>query len=231
MQIPNITIAIDGYSSTGKSSFAKAIAKELLFLYIDSGAMYRCITLFAIKNNFIADNSQIDLENLKNSLGELKIHFENDGACSKAFINGECVEDEIRSLKIANYVSPISTIGFVRDFVNTQLRELSEGKGVVMDGRDIGTTVFPNAEIKIFMTATPLIRAERRALELTQKGEKVTLDEVLKNLSDRDRIDSSRKISPLTQAKDAIILDNSHMSLEDQLIWFKKLITEMFHSN
>ena len=224
MQVPDIIIAIDGYSSTGKSSFAKIIANEFSFLYLDSGALYRGATLFAIEEGFISDDCTIDVAGLDKALQSLDIHFESDGA----HIGDRCIEKEIRSLAVAEKVSPIATVPEVRNFVDKKLREFGRMKRVVMDGRDIGTTVFPDAELKIFMTADPLIRAQRRAEEMKAKGTDVDMDQVLKNLQERDYIDSHREASPLTQAPDAIVLDNSHMTMEDQMAWLKDIISERF---
>ena len=224
MNIPDIIIAIDGYSSTGKSSFAKIIANEFSFLYLDSGALYRGVTLFAIENGFIADDNTIAVPELTAALENLDLHFGPKGT----YIGERCIEKEIRGLGVAGKVSPIATVAEVRNFVDRKLRELGAAKRVVMDGRDIGTTVFPNAELKIFMTADPLIRAQRRADEMIAKGDNVDMEAVLKNLQERDYIDSHREVSPLTQAPDAIVLDNSHLSMEQQLEWLKGVIAERF---
>lgn len=224
MQIPDIIIAIDGYSSTGKSSFAKIVANEFSFLYLDSGALYRGVTLFAIENGFITDDCTIDVPGLDKALESLDLHFGTEGT----YIGDRCIEQEIRSLAVADKVSPIATVAEVRCFVDRKLREFGRKKRIVMDGRDIGTTVFPEAEIKIFMTADPMIRAERRAAEMRVKGEEVSIEEVLKNLQERDYIDSHRDVSPLTQAEDAIVLDNSHMTIDDQVVWLKNIISERF---
>ena len=224
MQVPDIIIAIDGYSSTGKSSFAKIIANEFGFLYLDSGALYRGVTFFAIENGFIDEDCRIDVPALSEALAELDLHFGEKGT----YIGDRCIEDEIRSLEVAGKVSPIATVAEVREFVDRKLREFGKKKRVVMDGRDIGTTVFPDAELKIFMTADPLIRAQRRADEMVAKGGKVDLQEVLKNLQERDYIDSHREVSPLTQAADALVLDNSFMNMDDQLEWLKGVIMERF---
>ena len=224
MHIPDIIIAIDGYSSTGKSSFAKIIANEFSFLYLDSGALYRGVTLFAIEQGFISEDCAIDVPGLEKALENLDLHFGEKGT----YIGDRCIETEIRSLEVAGKVSPIATVAQVRNFVDRKLREFGSKKRIVMDGRDIGTTVFPQAELKIFMTADPMIRAERRAAEMRAKGDEVKIEEVLKNLQERDYIDSHREVSPLTQAADAIVLDNSHMTMEDQMNWLKDIITERF---
>jgi cytidylate kinase len=224
MHIPDIIIAIDGYSSTGKSSFAKIIANEFSFLYLDSGALYRGVTLFAIEEGYIADDNTIDVPNLEKALEGLDIHFGEHGT----YIGDRCIESEIRSLAVAGKVSPIATVPQVRDYVDRKLREFGKKKRVVMDGRDIGTTVFPDAELKIFMTADPMIRAERRAAEMKAAGADVNLEDVLKNLQERDYIDSHREASPLTQAEDAIVLDNSHMDMDGQMEWLKEIIRQRF---
>ena len=224
MLIPDIIIAIDGYSSTGKSSFAKIIANEFSFQYLDSGALYRGVTLFAIENGYIGDDNTINVPELDKALSDLDLHFGPKGT----YIGDRCIEMEIRSMEVAGKVSPIATVAEVRDFVDRKLREFGRNGRIVMDGRDIGTTVFPNAELKIFMTADPLVRAKRRADEMEAKGMKADLEEVLKNLQERDYIDSHREVSPLTQAEDAIVLDNSYMTMEDQLNWLKGIIKERF---
>ena len=224
MHIPDIIIAIDGYSSTGKSSFAKIIANEFSFTYLDSGALYRGVTLFAMENGYIGDDNAINVPALTAALADLDIHFGERGT----YIGDRCIEKEIRSMAVAGKVSPIATVAQGREFVDRKLREYGNGKRVVMDGRDIGTTVFPDAELKIFMTADPLVRARRRADEMEAKGMKADLDEVLANLKERDYIDSHREVSPLTQAADAIVLDNSDMTMQQQMEWLKGVIAEKF---
>ena len=201
MNIPDIIIAIDGYSSTGKSSFAKIIANEFSFLYLDSGALYRGVTLFAIENGFIADDNTIAVPELAAALENLDLHFGAEGT----YIGDRCIETEIRGLGVAVKVSPIATVPEVRNFVDRKLREFGAAKRVVMDGRDIGTTVFPNAELKVFMTADPLIRAQRRADEMIAKGDNVDMDAVLKNLQERDYIDSHREASPSVSVNKILI--------------------------
>ena len=224
MLIPDIIIAIDGYSSTGKSSFAKMIAKEFSFLYLDSGALYRGVTLFAIENGYISDDNTINVPELAAALENVDLKFGEGGT----YIGDRCIEKEIRSMAVAEKVSPIATVAEVRAFVDRKLREFGKAKRVVMDGRDIGTTVFPHAELKIFMTADPLIRARRRADEMAAKGMEANIEDVLKNLQERDYIDSHREVSPLTQAEDAIVLDNSHMTMDEQIVWVKEVIKERF---
>ena len=221
MHIPDIIIAIDGYSSTGKSSFAKIIANEFSFLYLDSGALYRGVTLFAIENGFISDDCTIDVPGLEKALESLDLHFGEGGT----YMGDRCIEKDIRSLEIAGKVSPIATVAQVRNYVDRKLREFGKKKRIVMDGRDIGTTVFPEAELKIFMTADPMVRAKRRAAEMPG----ASIEEVLKNLQERDYIDSHREVSPLTQAADAVVLDNSDMTMQEQLVWLKNLIAERFN--
>ena len=224
MRIPDIIIAIDGYSSTGKSSFAKIVANEFSFLYLDSGALYRGVTLFAIENGYIADDNTINVPELDKALDNLDLHFGTEGT----YIGDRCIEQEIRSMEVAGKVSPIATVAEVRNFVDRKLREFGKAKRVVMDGRDIGTTVFPDAELKIFMTADPMVRAERRADEMKSKGLDVDINDVLANLQERDFIDSHREVSPLSQADDAIVLDNSYMTMEQQMEWLKGIIAEKF---
>ncbi len=224
MNVPDIIIAIDGYSSTGKSSFAKIVAKEFGFLYLDSGALYRAVTLFAIENDFIDDSNVIDVPGLDKAMESLDLHFGDGGT----YMGERCVEKEIRSLEVAGKVSPIAAVACVRTFVARKLREFGRKKRIVMDGRDIGTTVFPEAELKLFMTADPVIRAERRAAEMRAKGDDVNIEDVMKNLQERDYIDSHREVSPLTQAPDAIVLDNSYMTFDEQIVWLKNIISERF---
>lgn len=228
MLIPDIIIAIDGYSSTGKSSFARLIAKEFGFIYLDSGALYRGVTLFAVEHSLIDDKNEVDAETLVSMLPEADLHFETDSEGSKTYMGSRCIEKEIRSLDISRKVSPVATLPAVREFVDRKLRELGRKKRAVIDGRDIGSTVFPNAELKIFMTADPEIRAMRRMKEMEGKGEKVKFEDVLANVMERDYIDSHRKASPLTKAADAVELDNSYMTLDEQMVWIKELIADKF---
>ncbi|MBE6240810.1 MAG: (d)CMP kinase [Bacteroidales bacterium] len=225
MQVPDIIIAIDGYSSTGKSSFAKIVANEFGFLYLDSGALYRGVTLFAIEKRLINEDCTIDIPALTGALEELDLHFGKGGT----YIGDRCIENEIRSLEVAGKVSPIAAVPQVRNYVDRKLREFGRNKRVVMDGRDIGTTVFPEAELKLFMTADPMIRAQRRLAEMNAKGDHADLQEVLKNLQERDYIDSHREVSPLTKADDALVLDNSNMTIDDQMEWLKEVIQKRFN--
>lgn len=215
-----IIIAIDGHSSCGKSTLAKSLARELGYIYIDSGAMYRVVTLHALRNGWIK-NGEPEREKVIEGLKDVRITFYWDERTEKntTFLNGENVEDEIRQLEVSQNVSPISTIAEVRHEMVKQQRENGKNKGIVMDGRDIGTVVFPDAELKIFMTASPEIRAQRRYQELKEKGLEVEFDEILKNVEDRDTIDSGREVSPLKKADDAVVLDNSYLTREEQLQW------------
>ena len=212
----NLIIAIDGYSSTGKSSMSKIIAKNLGYTHIDSGAMYRAVTLYAFQHQYIVDN-KIDEQALINNLSDIKIEFQQDPTTQKnlTLLNGENVEADIRTMEVSKMVSPISEIPAVRDYCVALQQQMGEKGGIVMDGRDIGTTVFPNADIKIFITASPEVRARRRFLEYQQQGKNIPLDEVLKNVNERDYIDSHRAYSPLRKADDAIEVDNSNMNLEE----------------
>ena len=213
-----ITIAIDGYSSTGKSTIAKRLAAALGYIYVDTGAMYRAVTLFALNNGFVSEKGELDSAALIDKLSEVNLKFvpNTETGRSDMFLNDENVEQEIRSMRVSGFVSPVAAIKEVREKLVKIQQEMGKDKGIVMDGRDIGTVVFPNAELKLFMTASPETRAARRYKELLEKGEEVTYAEVLKNVEERDRIDSTRTISPLTKAKDAIEFDNSDMGLEEQ---------------
>jgi len=210
-------IAIDGHSSCGKSTLAKDIAKELRYTYIDTGAMYRCVTLFVLSNEMIEDGV-IDENKLEKEMTNINITFRLDAEKQKYYtlMNGEEVEEEIRGMDVSNFVSPVSKIKFVRQRLVELQREMGKKGGIVMDGRDIGTVVFPDADVKIFLTADIRTRSQRRYLELKEKGIDISIQEVQKNISERDHIDSTRKESPLRQAKDAVLLDNSHLSREEQ---------------
>ncbi len=228
MHIPDIIIAIDGYSSTGKSSFAKLIAKEFSFLYLDSGALYRAITLYAMEHDMVLADGSIDTRSLVAALPDIDIHFEYAPEGSRTFIGDRCVEKEIRTIEVSSHVSPVAVIPEVRDFVDDILVGYGKNKRIVMDGRDIGTAVFPHADLKIFMTANDNVRAERRLKEMKASGQNPDFNEVLENLKSRDYIDSHREKSPLRQAEDAVVLDNSDMTLEDQMVWVKNLVKEKF---
>lgn len=224
MTAPDIIIAIDGYSSTGKSSFAKLLASELGFLYLDSGALYRAVTLYCQEHSLIDANSQMDLPALERELETLDVHFGLVEGQSHTFIGQRDVEKEIRTMEVSSQVSPVSTVAFVRNWVDERLHFFARKGRVVMDGRDIGTTVFPDAGIKIFMTASTQVRARRRYEELLAKGENPDLAEVEKNLLERDYIDSHREASPLSRAADAFVLDNSDMGFPEELSWAMGLI-------
>ena len=212
-----ITIAIDGFSSTGKSTLAKQLADWLDYIYVDTGAMYRAVTLFAMQQGFIL-HGKVNQVALENSLKDISIDFKKNQSTAvvEVFLNGMNVEKQIRTLAVSDHVSVVAAISAVRSKLVSQQQKLGLNKGVVMDGRDIATVVFPEAELKIFLDAAASTRAQRRYKELTDKGDKVSLKDVLKNVVERDRIDSTRKDSPLIKAKDAIVIDNSHMNLEDQ---------------
>ncbi|ALM06699.1 cytidylate kinase [Sediminicola sp. YIK13] len=212
-----ITIAIDGFSSTGKSTLAKQLAKALGYIYVDTGAMYRAITLFAMRNKFVGvENENINALIKLLPQAKLKFVFNEQLGFAEMFLNGENVEKEIRSIEVSNQVSRVATIEEVRHKLVDMQKEMGKEKGIVMDGRDIGTVVFPDAELKIFMTASPETRAYRRYKELLDKGDKVTYKEVLKNIQNRDYVDSHREFSPLRRAEDAIEFDNSDMGMEEQ---------------
>ena len=227
MTIPDIIIAVDGYSSTGKSTFAKMVAAEFGFLYLDSGAMYRGVTLAGLEAGVIADG-KIDETALLPVMGPLDLHFRRDDGATKLYLGERCIEKEIRGWEVSQYVSPVSAIPQVRAWVDDKLHAFAAGGRVIMDGRDIGTTVFPNAELKVFMTADPMVRAQRRFDELQLKGENTTMEEVIANLKDRDYRDSHRPTSPLRQAADAYVLDNTHMTLHEELVWMLGLLQGKF---
>ena len=216
-----IVIAIDGFSSCGKSTFAKAIAAKLGYIFIDTGAMYRAVTLYALEQGAIVEGV-VDLERVEQLLGEVEIsfRFNAERGASDIYVNRVYAEDRIRGIEVSNCVSKVSSIGAVREKLVAMQQQMGSERGVVMDGRDIGTVVFPDAELKIFMTADPKVRAERRYKELTAKGDEVTMEEILENVISRDQADMTRAISPLRRAEDALELDNSYMSVEEQMAWF-----------
>lgn len=218
-------IAVDGYSSCGKSTFAKAIARRLQYVYIDTGAMYRAVTLFAVQEGFISDG-RLDAGRLCSALGRICIDFVLNEASGTPEIrlNGVCVESQIRSGLVADKVSEVSALAPVREHMATLQRQMGARRGIVMDGRDIGTAIFPDADIKIFMTADSDIRAMRRLKEMQEKGVEASFDEIKANLAKRDYMDVHRDVSPLVQAEDAVVLDNSHMTVEDQMKWFEELL-------
>lgn len=218
-----IIIAIDGFSSCGKSTMAKGLARKLGFIYIDSGAMYRAVTLYALRNGFF-EHEHINESALADSIKNISITFKlNKDGIPETYMNNENVEQEIRTMEVSSHVSPIAALPFVREALVAQQRKMGEQKGIVMDGRDIGTTVFPNAELKIFVTASAEIRAQRRFDELKAKGKNDTYEKVLENVVERDRIDMTRAVSPLRKADDAIELDNSHMTIAEQLDYIASL--------
>ena len=222
-----IIITVDGYSSCGKSTFAKAIAADLGYLYIDSGAMYRAVTLFCFRKGYVS-GGVADNDKIIGALPEIKITFRinQDTGFNETLLNGEKVERELRDRAVSDNVSAVSTIAEVRAKLVELQRTIGARGGIVMDGRDIGTVVFPQAELKIFMTASPAVRAKRRYLELVEKGLQADIAAVEKNINERDRIDSSREISPLRQADDAVVLDNSEMTVGEQMVWFRKLFKQ-----
>lgn len=216
-----ITIAIDGYSSCGKSTMAKDLAKEVGYIYVDTGAMYRSVTLYAIRHQLFNADGSVKTEELEKEMPNIQISFKLNAETSTpdCYLNGEYVEKEIRSLEVSSHVSPIAAVGFVRKALVEQQQAMGKEKGIVMDGRDIGTTVFPDAELKIFVTASSQVRAQRRYDELNAKGMPADLDAILKNVEERDYIDTHREVSPLKQAEDAIVLDNSNMTIAEQKEW------------
>lgn len=220
-----IIIAIDGYSSCGKSTVAKEVAARLNYLYLDSGAMYRAVTLFCLRNHLIEDD-QLNKSALIEKLDQIRLSFKKNPTTlgNDTFLNGENIENEIRELPVSNNVSNIASIKEVRQFLVASQREIGKDKGIVMDGRDIGTVVFPDAELKIFMTASTEIRAQRRYDELTARGVPVDFEEIKNNIVGRDHLDENREISPLRKAKDAVILDNSFLTREEQLEWVLKKV-------
>lgn len=225
-----ITIAVDGFSSCGKSTMAKDLAREIGYIYIDSGAMYRAVTLYCIENNLFYPDGTINIPELEKQIKDIHIsfHLNPDTNRPDTYLNGVNVENKIRTMEVSSKVSPVSAIGFVRKAMVAAQQEMGKAKGIVMDGRDIGTTVFPDAELKIFVTASAKIRAQRRYDELKAKGQPADFEEILANVENRDYIDQHREISPLKQAEDAILLDNSNMSIAEQKQWlmvqFKKAI-------
>ena len=216
-----ITIAIDGHSSCGKSTMAKDLARELDYTYIDTGAMYRAVTLYALRNGLFAEDGSVLTEQLEKHMGNINITFQFNPETQKpdTYLNGELVEKEIRSLEVSNHVSPIAAVPFVRTAMVAQQQAMGQEGGIVMDGRDIGTTVFPQAELKIFVTASAEVRAQRRYDELVSKGMPEPYEDILKNVVERDYIDTHREVSPLRQADDALLLDNSHMTIPEQNEW------------
>ena len=223
-----IIIAIDGFSSCGKSTFAKSIAARLGYIFIDTGAMYRAVTLYALENGAVVDG-QVDAAKVEALLPQIEIafRFNSERGASDVYVNGVEAEQRIRTIEVSNLVSKISSIAAVREKLVSLQQQMGQARGVVMDGRDIGTVVFPDAELKIYMTADAEVRAKRRYDELTAKGDNVTMEEILENVISRDHADMNREISPLRQAEDAIVLDNSYMSVEEQMAWFMERYEEV----
>ena len=224
-----ITIAIDGYSSCGKSTMAKNLAKEIGYIYVDTGAMYRSVTLYALRHHLFLEDGKVNVEELRKEMPNIHISFKVNAETGRpdCYLNDELVEKEIRTLEVSNHVSPIAAISFVREALVEQQQKMGEGKGIVMDGRDIGTTVFPNAELKIFVTADAHVRAQRRYDELKEKKMPANFDDILKNVEERDYLDTHREVSPLKKADDAIILDNSNMTIQEQQEWLISLYNKI----
>lgn len=216
-----ITIAIDGYSSCGKSTMAKDLAREIGYVYVDTGAMYRSVTLYALRHNLFNADGSVREDDLRQEMGNIHITFKLNPETGRpdTYLNGELVEDDIRSLEVSNHVSPIAAIAFVRHALVAQQQQMGKEKGIVMDGRDIGTTVFPDAELKVFVTASAQVRAQRRFDELQAKGMPADFSDILKNVQERDYIDTHRETSPLKKADDALELDNSHLTIAEQKAW------------
>ncbi len=227
-----IIIAIDGFSSCGKSTMAKDLAKEIGYIYIDSGAMYRAVTLYCIEQDLFNADGSIKTEELRNRMEQIHISFTLDPQTGRprTQLNGRDVEDRIRSMEVSSHVSPVATLDFVRKALVRQQQEMGCKKGIVMDGRDIGTAVFPDAELKIFVTASAQIRAQRRYDELKAKGQETSFEEILKNVEERDRIDQNREVSPLRKADDAILLDNSNMTIQEQKEWLMNEYQKAIHA-
>ena len=222
-----ITIAIDGHSSCGKSTMAKALAQKVGYVYVDTGAMYRSVTLYALRHDLFREDGSIKTEELETALKDIIIEQKLVDGKTTTFLNGENVERDIRTLEVSNHVSPVAALPFVRTALVAQQQRMGENGGIVMDGRDIGTVVFPNAELKIFVTASAEVRAQRRYDELKEKGMPADYDDILKNVQERDYIDSHREVSPLRQADDALLLDNSHMTIPEQDEWLMQRFEEL----
>ena len=223
-----ITIAIDGHSSCGKSTMAKDLAREVGYVYVDTGAMYRSVTLYALRHDLFREDGSVKTDALEQQMADIRISFKFNPETGRpdTYLNNECVEKEIRSLEVSNHVSPIAAIPFVRTAMVAQQQQMGKDKGVVMDGRDIGTTVFPDAELKVFVTASAKVRAQRRYDELQAKGMSADFDDILKNVEERDYLDSHREVSPLRKADDAILLDNSDMTIPEQKEWLLERFRE-----
>lgn len=216
-----IVIAIDGFSSCGKSTMAKDLARRIGYVYVDTGAMYRSVTLFALNHHLFNEDGSVKADQLEKLMPEVNISFKLNTETGRpdTYLNGVCVENDIRGMEVSSHVSPIAAIPFVREALVAQQQRMGGDKGIVMDGRDIGTTVFPEAELKIFVTASAKVRAQRRYDELKAKGAEANYDDILKNVQERDYIDTHREVSPLRKADDALELDNSHMTIEEQNAW------------
>jgi cytidylate kinase len=229
-EMKKITIAIDGFSSCGKSTMAKELAHEVGYLYIDSGAMYRAVTLYCIENG-IFQGDRIDVDRLRREIDLIHIRFRLNPVTGTPdlWLNGVDVEEKIRTMEVSSRVSPVAALDFVREAMVAQQQAMGRDKGIVMDGRDIGTTVFPHAELKIFVTASAEVRAQRRYDELTAKGQRVSLEEILDNLKERDDIDQHRAVSPLRKADDAILLDNTHLTIARQREWLLEQFRRAAH--
>lgn len=223
-----ITIAIDGFSSCGKSTMAKDLAKKLGYVYVDTGAMYRTVTLYAMRNGLFNADGSVKTADLERQMNKINITFKLNKTAERpdTYLNNELVENDIRTLEVSNHVSQIATVPFVREAMVAQQQRMGKDKGVVMDGRDIGTTVFPEAELKVFVTASAEVRAQRRYDELKEKGMPADFNDILKNVQERDYIDSHREVSPLRKAPDAIELDNSHMTITEQSAWLMEKVKQ-----
>ena len=223
-----ITIAIDGFSSCGKSTMAKDLAKKLGYVYVDTGAMYRAVTLYAMRNGLFNADGSVKTADLERQMNKINITFKLNKTAERpdTYLNNELVENDIRTLEVSNHVSQIAAIPFVREAMVAQQQRMGKDKGVVMDGRDIGTTVFPEAELKVFVTASAEVRAQRRYDELKEKGMPADFNDILKNVQERDYIDSHREVSPLRKAPDAIELDNSHMTITEQSAWLMEQVKQ-----
>lgn len=223
-----IIVAIDGHSSCGKSTMAKDLAREVGYIYVDTGAMYRTVTLYALRHGMFQSDGTVNEEALREAMPTVQVSFVLDPATQlpHACLNGEDVENDIRGMEVSSHVSPIAALPFVREAMTRQQQLMGQAKGIVMDGRDIGTVVFPQAELKVFVTASAEVRAQRRYDELTAKGKTVNYEEILQNVTERDYIDSHRSIAPLRQAPDALLLDNSHLTIAEQKAWLRQRFDE-----
>lgn len=223
-----IIVAIDGHSSCGKSTMAKDLAREVGYIYVDTGAMYRTVTLYALRHGMFQSDGTVNEEALREAMPTVQVSFVLDPATQlpHACLNGEDVENDIRGMEVSSHVSPIAALPFVREAMTRQQQLMGQAKGIVMDGRDIGTVVFPQAELKVFVTASAEVRAQRRYDELTAKGKTVNYEEILQNVTERDYIDSHRSVAPLRQAPDALLLDNSHLTIAEQKAWLRQRFDE-----